>query len=487
MANIIIIGAGVAGLSAGICAQAEGHQVTVYERHFRVGGNLTGWDRQGYHIDNCIHWLTGTNPVTDFYRMWEKLGALGEGIEVHQHQTLYTYEHTDGTRLSLDKDLKVLERDMLAISPEDKKEIKRFVHAIRSVQRLQNIGGKDCEHASTAWEKLISMPDLVKYYKYSIGDLAARFAHPVLGKFFLSFLPGHFSAIALIMVFATFTGKNGAIPHGSSCAMADRMVERFRSLGGVVQVKNGVQRINVENGRAASVTLDDGMTVAADYVVITADPDVAFGTLLDRSYMPKKLAEQYADERMIRFASHQCAFAFDGEDVPFRGEMIFEIPAKDRELLCGDYVMLREFSHEPSFSPKGKSLLQTMIYCMEDDAKRSVESYRDKDAYGQNKQRMIKATERIVCERVPALKGKITCIDAWTPATYNRFVGSRVGSFMSFIMPAGAAPVKLSGEIKGLDNVVLATQWQMAPGGLPIAAIAGVEAVKLIGKREKKK
>ena len=487
MAKIIIIGAGVAGLAAGICAQADGHQATVFERHFRAGGNLTGWDRQGFHIDNCIHWLTGTNPVTAFYRMWEKLGALGEGIGVHQHQTLYTYEHADGTQLSLDQDLHVLERDMQAISPADKKEIQGFAHAVRSVQRLQNMGGKNCERASTAWEKLISMPDLLKYYKCSIADLAARFKSSMIGEFFLSFLPGHFSALALIMVFATFTGKNGAIPHGSSCAMADRMVERFRSLGGVLQLKNGVQKINVGDGRAESVTLDDGTTVTADYVVITADPDVAFGTLLDRSYMSKKLAEQYADERMIRFASHQCAFAYDGTDVPFSGEMIYEIPAEDRELLCGDYLMLREFSHEPGFSPEGKSLLQTMIYCMEQDAKRSVESYRDKDAYGQNKQRMVEATERIVCERMPALKGKITCIDAWTPATYNRFVGSRVGSFMSFIMPAGAAPVKLSGEIEGLDNVLLATQWQMAPGGLPIAATAGVDAIKLIGKKEKKK
>ena len=90
MANIIIIGAGVAGLSAGIYAQMQGHHTTIYERHFRAGGNLTGWDRDGYHIDNCIHWLTGTNPVTDFYKMWKELGALGDGIEVHQPENLYT-------------------------------------------------------------------------------------------------------------------------------------------------------------------------------------------------------------------------------------------------------------------------------------------------------------------------------------------------------------------------------------------------------------
>ena len=487
MANIIIIGAGVSGLTAGIHSRLAGHSVTICERHFKGGGNLTGWDRQGYHIDNCIHWLTGTNPVTGFYKMWEKVGALGEDIPVYQPQTLYTYEHSDGTKLSLCKDVEALERDMLAISPEDKKEIKGFVRAMRSLQRLQGMSGKDCERASNAWEKLTALPDLLKYYHCSVKDLADRFKHPVLKEFFLSFMLGHFSSLALIMVFSTFTSKNGGIPQGSSCAMADRMVERYRSLGGVLQLKNGVQKINTKSGRADSVLLDDGTTVPADYVIVTADPDMAFGTLLDRSYMPKKLAAQYQDPKMIRFACHQCAFAFDGAHAPFEGEMVYEIPRQYRELLCGDYIMLREFSHEPGFCPEGKSLMQTMIYCLEDDAKKSVELYRDKAAYAQNKQRMVDAVQEILCDRMPALKGKVTCIDSWTPATYHRFVESQVGSFMSFIMPAGSPPMLLSGDVPGLSNVMLATQWLMAPGGLPIAAMSGIEAVRLIEKREKKK
>ena len=173
--------------------------------------------------------------------------------------------------------------------------------------------------------------------------------------------------------------------------------------------------------------------------------------------------------------------------LPFAGEMIYDVPEQYREILCSDYLMLREFSHEKSFAPEGKCLMQSMAYCLEDDAKALVALYRDKDAYEQRKAKMVEAAEQIICAHLPELKGKITCIDSWTPATYERFVGSQVGSFMSFIMPAGAAPVQLSGKIEGLDNVVIATQWQMAPGGLPIAAMAGIAAVKLIGKREKKK
>ena len=55
MARVIITGGGVSGLSAGIYARLSGHEAVIYEAHGVPGGNLTGWDRGGYHIDNCVH------------------------------------------------------------------------------------------------------------------------------------------------------------------------------------------------------------------------------------------------------------------------------------------------------------------------------------------------------------------------------------------------------------------------------------------------
>ena len=55
MAKIIIVGGGVSGLSAGIYAQLNGHTAVICEKHTKAGGNLTGWQREGYKIDNCIH------------------------------------------------------------------------------------------------------------------------------------------------------------------------------------------------------------------------------------------------------------------------------------------------------------------------------------------------------------------------------------------------------------------------------------------------
>ena len=72
----------------------------------------------------------------------------------------------------------------------------------------------------------------------------------------------------------------------------------------------------------------------------------------------------------------------------------------------------------------------------------------------------------------------------WTPATYRRYTNSEIGSFMSFAFPAKIFPKKVPNRISSVKNVVLATQWLQAPGGLPIAAGSGKKAIDTIIRKE---
>ena len=91
----------------------------------------------------------------------------------------------------------------------------------------------------------------------------------------------------------------------------------------------------------------------------------------------------------------------------------------------------------------------------------------------------------IIANKYPELNGKLNCLDVWTPATYRRFVNSEIGSWMSFALPPRTLPLMMKNKVKGLKNVILATQWLQAPGGLPIAASSGINAIKTVLKREK--
>jgi phytoene dehydrogenase-like protein len=58
--QIIIVGAGIAGLSAGIYARMNGYKTTILEMHNIPGGLCTAWERKGYTFDISMHMLTGS-------------------------------------------------------------------------------------------------------------------------------------------------------------------------------------------------------------------------------------------------------------------------------------------------------------------------------------------------------------------------------------------------------------------------------------------
>ena len=55
--KVVIIGGGIAGLSAGIYAAMNGFDTQIIEMHSVAGGQCTAWDRKGYRFDYCyIGW-----------------------------------------------------------------------------------------------------------------------------------------------------------------------------------------------------------------------------------------------------------------------------------------------------------------------------------------------------------------------------------------------------------------------------------------------
>ena len=106
--NVIIIGAGVSGLSAAIYAEQHGMHAILLEKNPSVGGLCTGWYRGGEYIDGCIHWLTGTKEGTDLNTMWKNVHAFKQE-DIIDLDSWGTFEY-EGQRVSFLADIKEAER-----------------------------------------------------------------------------------------------------------------------------------------------------------------------------------------------------------------------------------------------------------------------------------------------------------------------------------------------------------------------------------------
>ena len=114
--SIIIVGAGIAGLSAGCYARMNGYKSTIFEMHDKPGGLCTAWKRKGYTWDISMHMLFGSKGGA-FHSMWQELGAL-QGTQFVYHDRMMLIE--SGKRSSTFAwNRASLEKQMLALSPAD--------------------------------------------------------------------------------------------------------------------------------------------------------------------------------------------------------------------------------------------------------------------------------------------------------------------------------------------------------------------------------
>jgi phytoene dehydrogenase-like protein len=87
--TMIIIGAGLGGLSTGCYAQMNGYKTRILEMHEIAGGCCTAWGKGDFTFDCCISWLLGSGPGNQMHQIWLELGAL-QGKQIRNFDVFNT-------------------------------------------------------------------------------------------------------------------------------------------------------------------------------------------------------------------------------------------------------------------------------------------------------------------------------------------------------------------------------------------------------------
>ena len=489
MKSIIIIGGGIAGLSAGIFAQKNGFASIILEKNSTPGGQCTGWDRKGYHIDGCIHWLTGTLSGTPLNKLWKEVGAL-QDIEIYHPESFLTYLH-EGKIINLYRDLNKLKASWLELSPEDKAIIEEFCHDVKKMHGFEMPIGKPSDlmnplekiGAGSAFLKYGSI--ISKYLKTDIQDYATKYKHPGLRALWTSFAPKGYSALMIIFAMAAFTKGQASIPFGGSRALAERMADRYRELGGKY-ITEEVRELRISGKKVIRLFTKLENEYSADYVVAACDANFVY----EKLFYGQRNDSQY----QLRFN--------DPDKYPLSSELLISFGVKDElknlprslrfaiePLELGrqriDHLSLRHFPQEPDFAPPGESILICEINAFAEEIDYWLEYKMHPEEYKAEKMRVGEKVKAAISQRFPELEDKLELLDVVTPLTYQRHCNAYRGAFMPFQMKVGGRMLEHNGRIQGLDNFFLSGQWLQPPGGLPVALITGRDTIMRICKAER--
>lgn len=489
MEKVIVIGGGIAGLSAGIYALKAGFEAEIYEKNNIPGGECIGWNRKGYHIDNCIHWLTGTRQDTELYDVWKTVGALSDDTKYAEINAFYSAIY-EGQKATLWNDLERTRKELIEISPEDTDEINKFIQYVEYSKQCLFPAKKPME----MWgikdyigmgKNMADFPKVMKEFgKISLEEYSKRFKHPLLQRLMCDYLPKSYCAYSFLVSYATMADGNGKIPLGASLQMSLRMEKKFKEMGGVIHYGASTKKIVVKDKKAEGIELENGELIRADYVIPTVDTYVLFNKLLPSSYMPKDLKAAYDQPKAYPGTSgFQIAFAaplsWDEGETVFTDIEKIRVGANEF-----DRMYVKAYGYDDIFINGDKQVIQTCITQVDKD----YEFWKSlsEEEYKAEKERLVKAVTERIETQFPALKGQLEFLDAWTPLTYERYCNAYHGSYMSFVTTPAGKQIKMKGTLKGINNLYVAGQWTNSPGGLPVAVASGKFAVQRILKKQKK-
>lgn len=490
MKKIAIIGGGIAGLSAGIFAQKNGFESVILEKNRTLGGECTGWNRHGYYIDGCIHWLVGTKKGTPMHDLWKTVGAL-DGVEIFEPESFLAVEY-DGVTVHLYRDLDRLESSWLELSPQDEPAIQSFCQTIRKLQSYEVPMEKpeDLMNPVEKLQHLLSMKDvgmvLQKYGKVSLKEYAQSFQHPALRETLASFLPEGYSAASVFFALANFSAEKASIPRGGSRNFALRMADRYTSLGGKIEAPCEITEVIVDRNSVLLVIAGNGKTFEADYFIAACDANQLYERLLKGKYPDPDFQKRFSNPKDYPLASEiHIALGYEGTMDRFPRSLCFPISPIMINDTSINTLTITHYGHDPDFAPTGHTLITCSINQFQHDYDAWHYLAANPIAYQQQKARIGKAVIQAMESHFSHMQGKLTLLDVATPVTYEQRCNAYRGAFMSFLPTINGKMMAHTGKIKGLRNLFLSGQWLQPPGGLPVALITGKDTIMRICKLEK--
>ena len=479
--KVIIIGGGIAGLSAGVYAQRCGFDVVILESHSIAGGNCTSWKRKGYTFEGGMHWLTGSDPTTPLNKAWRYVGALDDSVKIICDEPFYEYDH-NGTRICLFRDVDKTQRHWLEIAPEDANEIRKLCGYMRKVKGLAmpitdlrglKVTNKNRPPLSLLFTAMSAFSVIRTVSKVTRDAYISRFSHEGLRDMMLSFTTDTSGIMPLVFTMGILASGDGGFPEGGSLPFAGRMAKTFTELGGEILYNTRADRVIVENGRAVGVMTGD-KRIDADAVIITADTmavDHLFEEPLKADWLDKMRA--VTQPTMVTFIS--LGINKDLSNYPHR--YVFKLK---EPLTLGtqtyDFLSINNYAGDPAYSPEGKTALTTML---DGDTYDFWKNAKENGSYAEEKQRIADAVIATLSAQIPEIDGRVEICDVATPLTYERYCANWKGSWMSELAP-GMSMKSYPAVIKGLDRCYFAGHRMTPPGGLPIALMSGRTAVQYL-------
>ncbi|MEZ5018334.1 MAG: NAD(P)/FAD-dependent oxidoreductase [Flavipsychrobacter sp.] len=510
--DVVVIGAGVGGLTTAALLSKAGLSVCVLEKEPHAGGYLAGFRRKDFRFDTAIHWLNQYGPDGLVTKVFAAIGNDYPKAVVQKRIKLYKGDKHD---YILTDDPDQWRDQLIEEYPNSKAGIIKFFKAAKKIGKsFKNFGNifrseetmSPLKRLANKFRLLQFALPFIPYITYK-GDKGMQKG---LDKFFKDEgLQKIFSSEAellgcLVPIGWAYYKDFQSPPEGGGQAIPEWLQHVITYFGNDLFFKCDVKEVLLEDKQAKGVRFEcrgKEYTVSSKYVVAACDVETLYEKMLPADAIPQKLkdrlkdAELYASSVTVSIALDcpPSALGFGEEMVHISSEATTRDDDGAGDPEKSEIIILAPSHRDKTLAPEGQGTLTLFMpalmsqYNEWETEKDEKGNYIRGEAYKANKFKIAEAIINRVSKEVASnLKEHILFYDVATPVTHYRYTSNRGGTMM------GARPGKKNMQSKvahyktPIKHLLLGGHWAELGGGVPIATKAGANAALLIFKEENK-
>lgn len=460
--DVIIIGAGMGGLSAGVYLSKKGYKTLILEQQHYPGGYSSSFRRGGFSFDSAAHVVGSYNKGYSFRKLIERLD-----IEV----------------------------DLIRVSPTDRMHfmdnpvIEIPIDYVEYKECLKNRFRKEAKNIDRFFDRLYKMTNplyattlIKKYSAFTYQQYLDLFFKDVklqgiLSSYsgFIGLPPKKVAALSALFTLKMFIIEGAYYPRGGGQSLPDAFVARFKENEGEILFNNKVTRILTDGNRVRGIKMKSGKVYNADIVISNIDCKSTYLELLN----PEKICIGEAVKRKLMNyrISMSCFMIYLGttDKVNTDKKNGWYYPSYDINECFNDSIYLHiPTNYDMSVSPPNTKIIMLAVpYSKERSGNEDWKAIKREltDFYMEKLKRMI-----------PNISANIIVMDAATPHTLERYTKNTLGAAYGWEQVPDQMYPNAFPSTSAVKGLFLTGHWTFPGGGVVSAALSGINTARQIVK-----
>jgi phytoene desaturase len=500
--DVIVVGAGLGGLSAAGYLAKAGRQVLLLENNPVPGGYAQEFRRSKFRFEAALHAMDGVGPGGWAFPILRDLKVLGR-VKFNRLDPIYTVRYPEH-EVKAHANPFEYEAELIRHFPHEKDGIRaamsEMIETYWQTQRFMTDSQLDqrppMEQIPVVYPKMLAAISisLDEFFAPFIQDRKLRAVFSTLWPYF-GLPPSRLNAATFIFPFVSYHLFGGYYPEGGSAAISRALAKAFVELGGEVRYRQKVTRIEIRYGRAVAIETEKGLRAEADAIISNANAPDTLLKLVGRENLPAEYRAKV--EATPNSVSTLCVYLGLTRELKVEGFRHHELFLYDDYDLERNYqaMMAGKFAEsvmglstydlmDPTCAPEGCSVL-TLIALADwntDDqwgTGGDVQNYRKNPRYLELKEAAGEALIERAEKLIPHLREAIKFKEIATPLTNWRYSQNPGGGIYGSAQSVENTYLNRLGTKTPIPNLFLTGAWAYA-GGMSAALLSGQETSRIV-------